>query len=423
MNRIKVNRIRIALSVALVGLVLAACNSTPTPPAVTHKLTLDLTGNGAVVVKIGTDTQTYSADKVLTIDEGSKVDLTANADAGWSFDAWGGACASAANNTCAFTMDADKTVSATFTQDVTPPGQHDLAVTFAQGLGGGAVASGDSSIDCTYTASDPAGAGTGTCSAPFDEGSTVSLTATPDAGSEFAGWGGDCAGATGPTCDVTLSADMAVTARFRMATATDVTSQITAATDDAEEFVSGAAGSGDYTDPGTVDTATGYTEVTYSPNWSTQQVDGFRFPNVTVPAGAEIVSAYVEFTSFAKGGSTGDDQAATMNLAGQLAPDAPTFVDQTDAGTDRNGISGRPQTTATASWDIAAGAWTSGSKHQTSDLAPVLNEIVGLDAWTSGNAIVLIVSDNAPGSTTGYRFVTNADTSATDSPVLHVSYK
>ncbi len=71
----------------------------------------------------------------------------------------------------------------------------------------------------------PAGSGTGivmgmpqincppTCSEQVNDGSKVSLVATPNAGSRFAGWGGPCTGTD--TCTVTVkSADMTVGANF-----------------------------------------------------------------------------------------------------------------------------------------------------------------------------------------------------------------
>ena len=50
------------------------------------------------------------------------------------------------------------------------------------------------------------------CSAPFAAGTAVLLTATPEPGAAFVGWGGACTG-TEP-CSLTLDADRAVTARF-----------------------------------------------------------------------------------------------------------------------------------------------------------------------------------------------------------------
>jgi GH25 family lysozyme M1 (1,4-beta-N-acetylmuramidase) len=57
-----------------------------------------------------------------------------------------------------------------------------------------------------------------TCSANFDPGTQVTLTATPNAGAVFLGWGGGCSGSD-PTCTVTMDGDRAVTASF----ATDTT--------------------------------------------------------------------------------------------------------------------------------------------------------------------------------------------------------
>lgn len=51
-----------------------------------------------------------------------------------------------------------------------------------------------------------------TCAADFGTGSTVTLTATPNANSTFVGWSGDCTG-TG-SCQLTMDAAKGVTARF-----------------------------------------------------------------------------------------------------------------------------------------------------------------------------------------------------------------
>jgi photosystem II stability/assembly factor-like uncharacterized protein len=61
--------------------------------------------------------------------------------------------------------------------------------------------------------SSPAGISCGsTCSHAFAYGSSVSLSASPQAGSTFAGWSGACSGSG--SCAVTMNADTAVTATF-----------------------------------------------------------------------------------------------------------------------------------------------------------------------------------------------------------------
>jgi hypothetical protein len=80
---------------------------------------------------------------------------------------------------------------------VVPP---TLSVTEA-GAGTGKVTSDIGGIDCSPT-----------CSARYDSGTTVTLSANPASGSSFDGWGGACSG-TG-TCTVTVNEDTSVTATF-----------------------------------------------------------------------------------------------------------------------------------------------------------------------------------------------------------------
>lgn len=63
--------------------------------------------------------------------------------------------------------------------------------------------------------SSPSGISCGTaCAAPFAAGSSVALTAAPATGHTFGGWGVGCTTSSGTTCNITMNADVALTATF-----------------------------------------------------------------------------------------------------------------------------------------------------------------------------------------------------------------
>ena len=129
----------------------------------------------------------------------SMVTLTATANAGSAFAGWSGAGCSG-TGTCVVTMNAAEAVMATFNTAAT----FTLTVTEV-GTGTGKVTSNPAGINCPTT-----------CSASFASESMVTLTATANAGSAFAGWrGANCSG-TG-SCVVTMSAAEGVTATFNAA--------------------------------------------------------------------------------------------------------------------------------------------------------------------------------------------------------------
>lgn len=85
-----------------------------------------------------------------------------------------------------------------------------LTVTRA-GSGSGTVSSAPAGINCGST-----------CSASYASGTSVTLTASPAAGSSFAGWSGSCSG-TG-TCTLSMTAARSVTATFSGTTGTGTVS-------------------------------------------------------------------------------------------------------------------------------------------------------------------------------------------------------
>jgi hypothetical protein len=134
--------------------------------------------------------------------EGTELALVATPEAGSKFAGYSAGTGSAAGCTtspCAFTIEADSEVTATFD----PIAKFALKVKKG-GTGSGTITSSPAAIACPPT-----------CSAEFEEGTTIILTATPDLGSEFVEWLG-CDEATGNKCKETISAAKEVTAIFNL---------------------------------------------------------------------------------------------------------------------------------------------------------------------------------------------------------------
>jgi hypothetical protein len=127
-----------------------------------------------------------------TYDAGATVTLTPAADVTSTFAGWAGACTG--TGVCTVTMDSARSVAATFTRKT-------YALTVSR-TGGGTITSNPAGIACGAT-----------CTATYDAGTAVTLTATPDATATFAGWTGACSG-TVTTCTVTIDAAKSVGARF-----------------------------------------------------------------------------------------------------------------------------------------------------------------------------------------------------------------
>jgi uncharacterized repeat protein (TIGR02543 family) len=149
-------------------------------------LTVSVVGQGSVEVN-GT---AYSAP--ITVDESTVLSLEAMAAAGWQFDGWSGDLVSS-NATESITMDADKNITATFSEIPIP--QFTLTVSVV----------GQGSVEVNGTA----------YAAPItvDEGTVLSLEALAAAGWQFDGWSGDLV-SSNVTESITMDADKNITATF-----------------------------------------------------------------------------------------------------------------------------------------------------------------------------------------------------------------
>jgi len=158
----------------------------------TFPLTVNRTGAGTGTVTSSPAGIGCGSTCTSSFAAGALVTLGASASSGSRFDGWSGAGCSG-TSTCVVTMSTAQTVTASFGSIVTT---YPVTVTRS---GTGTITSTPSGINCGAT-----------CTADFQSGGTVTLTAS---GGTFSGWGGACSG-SGTTCTLSMTAARAVTATF-----------------------------------------------------------------------------------------------------------------------------------------------------------------------------------------------------------------
>jgi hypothetical protein len=160
-----------------------------------YQLSVGKDGSGSGTVTSNPPGINCGATCSAIFDYHTSVTLTAVAGTGSTFSGWNdGNCPT--NGTCTVTMDAAKSIIATFNV-----ASFEMRVG-TSGTGSGTVTSSPAGINCGST-----------CISSFDFNTVVTLTATPTSPSTFGGWsGGGCSG-TG-TCQVTMNADYGIIADF-----------------------------------------------------------------------------------------------------------------------------------------------------------------------------------------------------------------
>jgi len=161
-----------------------------------HQLSVNVAGNGQVVsTPAGID---CGSTCTASFAAGMQVQLTATPATGMQLSAFSGACS---GSTCSVILNADTAVTVTFATVNSPPPPtvtHAVTVTVS---GTGTVVSTPPGINCP-----------GSCAAHFDDGTRLSLAATPASGMIFSGFSGACSDST---CAIALSGDANVTATFK----------------------------------------------------------------------------------------------------------------------------------------------------------------------------------------------------------------
>jgi unsaturated rhamnogalacturonyl hydrolase len=172
--------------------------------------------------------------------------------------------------------------------------------------------------------------------------------------------------------------------------------RIEAGQDDVEEFANGTV------------TRTSYAlEMSYYSSVAGNQVVGLRFNNVTVPAGATINKAYIQF------GATKINYSITdLVIRGEYTGNSAAFTGA------NNNVTSRTLTSANATWIPAP--WTTAGEmstiQQTPELKTIVQEIIGHASWASGNSMSFIISGT--GARPAYSYEGASDKAA----LLYIEY-
>ena len=155
-------------------------------------------GSGTVALSMSGFNSTCADSCTQPYGQRGIVTLTAQPAYGSGLTGWSGAC-KGKKTSCAVRMNSAKSVTASF--DLLPV--YPLALTL-EGSGKGTVTlAADVSVNCGSN-----------CVNQYLAGTSVTVTADAQAGSEFAGWSGACQGPK-QTCTLTVNSTVAVSANFR----------------------------------------------------------------------------------------------------------------------------------------------------------------------------------------------------------------
>jgi len=178
--------------------------------------------------------------------------------------------------------------------------------------------------------------------------------------------------------------------------------RISAGNDDAEEEMVGNS----------IDRGSSDLELAYESN---RQQIGMRFRNITIPNGASISNAYIQF-------SVDEFASGTTNLViyGQNANNPGQFQ---SADSD---ISNRTTTTANVNWNNVP-AWlvehAKGTDQRTPNISTIIQEIVDRGGWNSGNNLVILIKPGAGCNNTNCRRTAESyNGSSGEAPELVIEY-
>ena len=187
--------------------------------------------------------------------------------------------------------------------------------------------------------------------------------------------------------DIVLSND-------EVATLYTISERISSGKDDAEEFSDG-------------EMYLNSSDLELIQDKSTQTI-GLRFQNINIPKNSTITRAYLQFEA-----DETDSETTNLVIHGEKTLNTLVYTK------DNHNITNRTQTSALVTWSPAP--WTKKHEQKTEqkseDLSVIVQEIIGQEGWSEGNALAFIISGS------GKRVAESYDGDKSSAPLLVVEYK
>ncbi len=136
----------------------------------------------------------------------------------------------------------------------------------------------------------------------------------------------------------------------------------------------------------------------------------FRLLNVTIGPGDTIDAATYQLKAATSNAQTVHAIISAIDAANAAAP------------TTYNGAENATRTTATVTWNSVPG-WTLDTWYTSLEIKAIIQELVDIGGWSSGNALVIYVEDNGTPTTAGYyRRARSHDQASANAPKLDIDY-
>ncbi|MFC2081085.1 T9SS type A sorting domain-containing protein [Bacteroidota bacterium] len=189
---------------------------------------------------------------------------------------------------------------------------------------------------------------------------------------------------------------------------TTISVQISEIGDDTEEVAEEGA-----SDPiGTMDATSSDLEFIEDDGYL--QFVGLIFRNVQIPPNANITNAYIQFYS----DKALDGVPVTCKLfGGSVANISAPFSE------DLFSVSSHAQTTAKVSWTVPpfGNPGVATEAERSPDISAIIQEIIAINGWASGNNLMIGVENDADGKTAN-REAVSFDGEPTQAPILNVTF-